>query len=58
MVRMSLGCYNDERDIDLAVRGLEQIVNGEFTADYRADVDGSFHPVGYVEPLLFSLDAR
>jgi selenocysteine lyase/cysteine desulfurase len=58
MVRMSLGCYNDERDVDLAVRGLEQIVDGELTADYRADVDGSFHPVGYVEPLLFSLDAR
>ncbi len=58
MVRISFGCYNDRHDVDVAVRGLEQIVAGEFAADYRADVDGSFHPAGYVEPLLFSLDAR
>jgi hypothetical protein len=37
---------------------LEQTADGEFTADYRADADGSFHPAGYVEPVLFSLDAR
>ena len=58
MVRISFGCYNDLGDVDVVVRGLEQVVAGEFGADYRADVDGSFHPLGYVEPLLFSLDRR
>ena len=58
MVRISFGCYNTMHDVDIVTRGLEQVVAGEFAADYRADVDGSFHPVGYVEPLLFSLDAR
>ena len=58
MVRISFGCYNDMSDVDVAVSGLEQLAAGEFLADYRADLDGSFHPVGYVEPLLFSLDGR
>ncbi len=58
MVRISFGCYNTMHDVDVAVRGLEQIVAGELAADYRADVDGSYHPVGYEEPLLFSLDGR
>ena len=58
MVRISFGCYNTTHDVDVAVRGLEQVVAGDFGADYTADVDGSFHPAGYVEPLLFSLDAR
>jgi selenocysteine lyase/cysteine desulfurase len=58
MVRISFGCYNDMRDVDVAVSGLEQVAAGEFGADYRTDLDGSFHPVGYVEPLLFSLDGR
>ena len=35
---------------------LERVVAGDHAADYRADLDGSFHPAGYVEPLLFSLD--
>ena len=56
MVRLSLGGYNDERDIDAAVSGIEQVVAGEYLGQYRADVDGSFHPLGYVEPMLFSLD--
>ena len=56
MVRISFGCYNDRRDVDRAVDGLERLACGEFAAEYRADVDGSFHPAGYVEPLLFSLD--
>lgn len=58
MVRISFGCYNNADDVDIVTRGLEQLVAGEFAADYAADVDGSFHPVGYVEPLLFSLDGR
>jgi selenocysteine lyase/cysteine desulfurase len=56
MVRMSLGCYNDESDIDRVVDGLERVVAGDVSGTYRADLDGSFHPVGYVEPMLFSLD--
>ncbi len=57
MVRISFGCYNDMRDVDLAVQALEQVVAGEITAAYQADADGSFHPVGYMEPMLFSLDS-
>ena len=45
-------------DVDRVVQGLERVVDGDIVADYLADVDGSFHPVGYVEPMLFSLDAR
>ena len=56
MVRISFGCYNDMRDVDVAVRGLERVVAGEIAADYLADPDGSFNPAGYVEPLLFSLE--
>jgi hypothetical protein len=58
MVRISFGCYNEMHDVDVAVRGLEQVAAGEFGTDYRAELDGSFHPIGYVEPLLFSLDRR
>ena len=56
MVRISFGCYNDSHDVDVAVAALEQLIAGEIAAAYRADRDGSFHPVGYVEPTMFSLD--
>lgn len=56
LVRMSLGCYNDETDIDRAVEGLERTVAGDTSGTYLADRDGSFHPRGYVEPLLFDLN--
>jgi cysteine desulfurase / selenocysteine lyase len=56
MVRISFGCYNDKDDIDIAIAGLEKIIAGETQATYRADRDGSFHPVGYIEPTMFSLD--
>ena len=56
MVRISLGCYNDSHDVDVAVAALEQLIDGEIAATYRADRDGSFHPVGYAEPTMFSLD--
>jgi len=56
MVRMSFGCYNDLSDVDRAVDGLERIVAGDIAGSYRSDVDGSFHPEGYAEPMLFSLD--
>ncbi len=57
MVRMSFGCYNDRRDVDVIVAALEQIVAGDIAGDYRADMDGSFAPLGYDEPMLYSLDA-
>jgi selenocysteine lyase/cysteine desulfurase len=56
MVRISFGCYNDSGDVDIAVAALERLIAGEIAANYRADCDGSFHPVGYVEPTMFSLD--
>jgi hypothetical protein len=55
MVRISLGCYNDRSDVDVTVAALEQIVNGDIAGDYRADVDGSYQPAGYIEPTLYSL---
>ena len=58
MVRISFGCYNNRRDVDVAVAALEQLIAGNVSAAYRSDRDGSFHPVGYVEPTMFSLDAR
>jgi selenocysteine lyase/cysteine desulfurase len=57
LVRMSFGCYNDTGDVDRAVEGLERVVGGYVAGTYHAEPDGSFHPVGYVEPQLFSLDA-
>ena len=57
MVRISFGCYNDRHDVDLAVAALEQIVAGDITGKYRADIDGSYHPAGHIEPTLYSLDA-
>jgi cysteine desulfurase / selenocysteine lyase len=56
MVRISFGCYNDVHDVDVAVAALERLIAGEIAATYRAERDGSFHPVGYVEPAMFSLD--
>jgi len=56
MIRISFGCYNDRRDVDRVVHALERVAAGDYAADYRADLDGSVHPAGYVEPLLFSLD--
>jgi selenocysteine lyase/cysteine desulfurase len=56
LVRISFGCYSDTGDVDRLVRGLEQIVAGHFAGDYDCDDDGSYHPVGYVEPLLYTLD--
>ena len=57
MVRISFGCYNDRRDVDVIVAALEQIVAGDIAGDYREDIDGSYAPAGYTEPVLFSLDA-
>jgi selenocysteine lyase/cysteine desulfurase len=56
LVRISFGCYSDTGDVDRVVRGLEQIVAERIAGDYDCDDDGSYHPVGYVEPLLYTLD--
>jgi selenocysteine lyase/cysteine desulfurase len=56
LVRISLGCYNEVDDIDAAVAGLERAVAGDVEGRYRQGRDGSYHPEGYVEPLLFTLD--
>jgi selenocysteine lyase/cysteine desulfurase len=56
LVRISLGCYNEVDDIDAAVAGLERAVAGDVEGKYRQERDGSYHPEGYVEPLLFTLD--
>ncbi len=56
MVRISFGCYNDSHDVDVAVEALGHLINGDVAATYEAERDGSFHPVGYVEPTMFSLD--
>jgi selenocysteine lyase/cysteine desulfurase len=58
MVRISFGCYNDSSDVDVAVAALEHLVAGEVAAVYGSDRDGSYHPVGYVEPTMFSLVER
>ena len=55
MVRISFGCYNDSGDVDVAVAALEQLLDGDVAATYRSDRDGSFHPVAYTEPSMFSL---
>jgi cysteine desulfurase / selenocysteine lyase len=57
MVRISFGAYNDTADVDRAVRALEWLVAGDIQGTYRVGCDGSFVPDGYVEPLLFDLDA-
>jgi cysteine desulfurase / selenocysteine lyase len=56
MVRISFGCFNDTSDVDRVVQGLEQIALGDIAADYRCEDDGSYHPVEYHEPALFSFD--
>lgn len=50
MVRMSLGCYSEENDIDRLVDGLEAIAAGRIRGDYRVDeATGDYVPAGYVE---------
>ncbi len=55
MVRVSLGCYSDESDVDRVIGGLEAIVAGDLRGTYDEGDDGSFTPRDYDEPLLFSL---
>jgi selenocysteine lyase/cysteine desulfurase len=55
LVRISIGCYNEPRDIDVAVDGLERLMGGDVAGRYAPERDGSFHPIGYAEPQLFAL---
>ena len=56
LVRISLGCYNDAADIDVAVDAIAQVVAGDVAGRYELDRDGSFHPTAdYAEPRCFTL---
>lgn len=48
MVRTSLGCYNNESDIEALVDILEHMVRREYKGKYVQDIaSGMFHPEGY-----------
>jgi len=48
MVRASLGCYNNESDIDALADMLERLVRKEFKGTYVQDrASGAFHAEGY-----------
>ena len=55
LVRMSLGCYSNRRDVDRAVEALERLVAGDVVGDYEQGLDGTYVPAGYHEPQLFDL---
>jgi selenocysteine lyase/cysteine desulfurase len=49
MVRASLGCYNNESDLDALAEMLERIVRGEYRGRYRQDPrTGAFSVDGHV----------
>ena len=48
MVRASIGCYNNEEDIDAFVETLERVVRGEIKGEYVLDrPSGSYFPKGF-----------
>jgi selenocysteine lyase/cysteine desulfurase len=48
MVRASMGCYNNEEDIDRLVEMLERIVRKEYRGTYRQDRgSGAFYAEGF-----------
>lgn len=48
MVRASLGCYNNEQDVDVFIEMLERIVRGEYKGKYVQDTSsGGFHAEGF-----------
>ncbi|MFN2251662.1 MAG: aminotransferase class V-fold PLP-dependent enzyme [Anaerolineae bacterium] len=52
MVRMSIGCYNSEGDIDRLVSMLGRIAEGSYEGRYEVDpASGDYTPEGYSEPL-------
>ena len=51
MVRASLGCYNNEEDVDALVEILERIVRKEYLGRYvQNPSSGAFHADGYEMP--------
>ena len=56
MVRLSLGCYNNARDVGRAVDALRLVAAGQVEGSYRCLEDGTYGPDGYTEPRLFRLD--
>jgi len=58
MVRMSLGCYSNETDVDRAVDALGQLAAGHVAGTYRCDEHGDYRPIGYREPALFTVGGR
>jgi hypothetical protein len=58
MVRISLGCYSDESDVQRAVAALERVASGEIAGTYRCDDHGDYKPVDYREPALFTVGGR
>ena len=44
MVRLSLGLYNDESDVDRIVDALQAIINGDISATYACDDRGEYRP--------------
>jgi hypothetical protein len=57
MVRMSVGCYNDEADIDRLLDMLHRVARGRYSGDYRVDpATGDFLPAGYSEPIAAYFD--
>jgi cysteine desulfurase/selenocysteine lyase len=52
MVRISLGCYNNQEDVDRAVEMLHQIARGDIRGDYVLDpASGEYTPAGFQEPV-------
>jgi len=48
MVRASLGCYNNEEDVDRLVHMVERIAHREYRGKYVQDTaTGAFHPEGF-----------
>jgi cysteine desulfurase / selenocysteine lyase len=59
LVRASLGCYNNEEDLDLFIDMLKNIVAGKFRGDYVMNPNtGTYHAKGYKPDLskCFTLD--
>ncbi|PIE53275.1 aminotransferase [Candidatus Fermentibacteria bacterium] len=51
MVRMSLGCYSNEEDVDRLVAMLKKIAAGDYSGEYEVVREtGEYIPKGYIEP--------
>ena len=51
MVRMSLGCYSTEEDVDRLIKMLKKVAAGDYAGEYEVvKSTGEYVPVGYQEP--------